>query len=627
MSANPAPSQQPPSTLPFTNAEARTFNKHHQQVQHIINRMLQLLEVPNKAARAINGIHGMLNGIDKSKFPVFKAHQYTALQMDFRGQASNADQFMCRALAALDAAEIKCGHSFFKITRADGVAQMITSYDADYLSDAAEWALVQVRNSPEYFKNPAKAVTDEILWDAINKFLPVRTPPEPKDGGDGGPSITDGDVIKAQWTRIINNVEENLKRELKSGADPVLAVKAFTAKVTKIAERLKDNFAREHLRAFSSLGDEDDVDVDSDGNGKYMSDDFLPPQAPNAEPDGLDAPPQTDGVDISDSLSAIDDPSPPPPQTDGVNNKKAQQKGTPDPNLPPQTDGVGPTSMESWALYWAANDVPVFPLYSVTPEGVCRCRDGAQCKSPGKHPKTLRGLKEATTDKAKIQKWCRADPQANIGGATGGTVRLLAVDCDPRHGGDASLHDLVEVHGAEWLDTLQVKTGSGGHHFLFIYPEDVELRNTTNKLAPGIDTRAEGGYIVLPPSQHVSLKRYELANMVETQQAPTWLIEELTRTPGQQPAQVIDFQEKRPRRASGDSVIAEGERNEKLFKVGCALWGQGEAQSMADLHMQLLEVNSRRCSPPLADAEIAIITGSIAGRYPRGVPIQEHSSA
>jgi hypothetical protein len=41
--------------------------------------------------------------------------------------------------------------------------------------------------------------------------------------------------------------------------------------------------------------------------------------------------------------------------------------------------------------------------------------------------------------------------------------------------------------------------------------------------------------------------------------------------------------------------------------------------------MQLLVINAERCSPPLTDAEVAQLTGSVA-RYPRGVPIEEASS-
>jgi hypothetical protein len=56
---------------------------------------------------------------------------------------------------------------------------------------------------------------------------------------------------------------------------------------------------------------------------------------------------------------------------------------------------------------WAARGMPVMPLYTPNEMGICDCRDGAKCKSPGKHPRTYTGLKEATTDAKTILKWFR----------------------------------------------------------------------------------------------------------------------------------------------------------------------------------------------------------------------------
>jgi hypothetical protein len=264
-----------------------------------------------------------------------------------------------------------------------------------------------------------------------------------------------------------------------------------------------------------------------------------------------------------------------------------------DPAEAAQSATEEPPVMLEWALFWASNGIPVFPVHSVTPDGICKCRNGSQCKSTGKHPKTFGGLKEASTDPEIIKRWWQADPLANIGGVTGGAVRLLGVDCDPRHGGDASLHDLVEAHGSEWLETLQVKTGGSGHHFFYTYPADVELGNTVNKLAPGIDTRAEGGYVVMAPSLHASLNRYALANMKQTKPAPDWMIEELQRAPGTEPAKVVNFQERRLRSSSGGAVIADGERDIRLFKIGCGLWNTGITPD--EMYKKMLAIRDERC--------------------------------
>src|SRR5262245_64327499 len=115
---------------------------------------------------------------------------------------------------------------------------------------------------------------------------------------------------------------------------------------------------------------------------------------------------------------------------------------------------------------------------------------------------------------------------ADIGIVTGGG--LLVVDVDPRHDGDASLADLERVHGP-LPDTPRGRTGGGGLHVYFAV--DQAVGNCTN-LAPGIDLRGEGGYVVAPPSLHASGRRYvwELGaspDDVPLALAPRWLLEGL----------------------------------------------------------------------------------------------------
>jgi hypothetical protein len=89
----------PPHVFIHTKEERRV--KHnHQQLQHVINRMLTALEVPDKAARGITGLHGVFNGREVGKFPAFIAHKWTARQLNFKGKEENTDQFMCRVLGS-----------------------------------------------------------------------------------------------------------------------------------------------------------------------------------------------------------------------------------------------------------------------------------------------------------------------------------------------------------------------------------------------------------------------------------------------------------------------------------------------------------------------------------------------
>ncbi len=586
MSAQPA--YQSPSQ-PFTKKDASACNKASQRFTFIRNRVLVLLGFPDKAARVVAGIHGLMNG---QSLPMFKAHKWASRQMNYKGQDENADQFMSGAFKALDDAEIKCGHQVLGIRRADGVTQMMTSYERDYVGEAVEWALVEARISPDYFKNPSAAVTDEILWTAIHKFLPKREAPKEKTTTPGA-SVTDDAVIKGSWTRAETAVANALVLVENAGGDQLREVEKFAKRIVKMAqaatfknrmaeERERQQAKRDRESAFDGLIEVTDA-VCVDGKDISVFSEAEEVQEKSDTPRSVNTPPPTEEREIIKENAYFFE------------------------------------SNEEAALMWAARGMPVMPLYTPAESGVCDCRDGAKCKSPGKHPRTYTGLKEATTDSKTILKWFRQNPDANVGGLTGEASGILVVDVDPKSGGDLSLTDLIEAYGDEWLDTLKVRTGSGGFHFFFEYPKGLDLRNTAGKIAPGIDTRANGGYVVLPSSKHVSGNRYELLDDARPRPLPAWLLERLTATKTQPPTKVINFQAKE-RRSSG-GVIPDGQRNDALFRIGCALWGKGEAEHLPDLHEQMLEVNARRCSPPLDDSEVAKLAANIAANYPRGVPI------
>ncbi len=280
MSANPftlSRTVAPFTAKPFTEKDARAYNKKSQRFTFVRNRILVLLGFPDKAARTVAGIHGLMNG---QSLPMFKAHKWAARQMDYKGRDENADQFMRGAFDALNTAEINCGHQVFDVRRADGVTQMMTSYERDYIGEAVEWALVEARTSPDYFKNPSAAVTDEILWKAIQKHLPERAAPEKKDEGaeSASTSITDDAIIKAGWTRAETAVASAMQLVEKAGGDQLREVEQFARRIVKMAQaatfsaRMAEERARKEAKqarasAFDGLIEVDDVEgVD----GKYI---------------------------------------------------------------------------------------------------------------------------------------------------------------------------------------------------------------------------------------------------------------------------------------------------------------------------------------------------------------------
>jgi hypothetical protein len=119
---------------------------------------------------------------------------------------------------------------------------------------------------------------------------------------------------------------------------------------------------------------------------------------------------------------------------------------------------------------------------------------------PGKkEPATKHGFKDATTDEKQIRSWWKREPHANIGIATGKRSGIVVVDIDPRNGADLSVFWREAELDAVRLGT--VITGTDGRHLYFRYPADGTVASRSH-FVQGIDLKADGGYVVAPPSVH-----------------------------------------------------------------------------------------------------------------------------
>ncbi|MDQ3876979.1 MAG: bifunctional DNA primase/polymerase [Actinomycetota bacterium] len=183
------------------------------------------------------------------------------------------------------------------------------------------------------------------------------------------------------------------------------------------------------------------------------------------------------------------------------------------------------TELLSSALNYAAQGWCVFPLHGIA-NGRCTC-GRHECSSPGKHPLVRRGLHEATTDTHVIKEWWGRWLSANVGVGTGESSEIVVVDIDlPR-----ALPSLDALVNLTLPRTLVSLTGGGGIHHIY-KGVDRRLHNRTSGLPgypddlPGVDLRADGGYIVAPPSTHISGTRYEwLDSSCEPAALPTWMRE------------------------------------------------------------------------------------------------------
>ncbi len=191
-------------------------------------------------------------------------------------------------------------------------------------------------------------------------------------------------------------------------------------------------------------------------------------------------------------------------------------------------------ALRTAALDYARRGWPVLPLYPVFDRS-CGCGDPL-CKSPGKHPLRAvvhNGLHGASAFAALVAPWWTQHPNANIAIRTGQASGLVVIDLDdkPHEGrdGPATWRRLLTVHAdGATPDTVEALTGGGGRHLYFQAPDGVVIASSKDALGPGIDVRAENGYVVAPPSTHTSGREYtwdSFSHLDDTAIAPlpAWL--------------------------------------------------------------------------------------------------------
>jgi hypothetical protein len=183
------------------------------------------------------------------------------------------------------------------------------------------------------------------------------------------------------------------------------------------------------------------------------------------------------------------------------------------------------------ALACAQRGLPVFPCYNVLPDGACSCTDGPHCGTMGKHPRVAGGFYAATTDEHQIRAWWAKWPDANPALRTGKTSKRVVIDIDPRNGGSLTWDDLIAEYGRP-PDTVEVQTGGGGRHLYFVQPDGVIISSGADILGVGVDIKADGGYVMLPTSDHWTggLYEYEVSSHpdeVPVASLPAWVLVKL----------------------------------------------------------------------------------------------------
>jgi hypothetical protein len=252
------------------------------------------------------------------------------------------------------------------------------------------------------------------------------------------------------------------------------------------------------------------------------------------------------------------------------------------------------------ALRYAELGYPIFP-----------------CASGEKAPITPHGFQDAATDPTRIEEWWKQHPDANVAMPTAG---LLVVDVDgsdnPWPGDLDKVLDLSR--GAASF------TPRGGRHFIFRQPPGKNWGNTAGRIAPHVDTRGNGGYILLPPSV-VGGKGYRwgeasaLVGPGELPEPPDWLTALLDRLGGNGAAPGAHRATQGDDPVPDGNAIPSGQRNATLARLGGTMRrvGMGREEILAALE----RTNQNRCQPPLPPREVEGIAARMAHYEPDQVAV------
>ena len=275
------------------------------------------------------------------------------------------------------------------------------------------------------------------------------------------------------------------------------------------------------------------------------------------------------------------------------------------------------TSNDSISILGVANNYLInfklSPLILCSPDCRWESKDSeghsTPCGAPGKVPHTKNWqrfcLNLPTYDglEADLQRFLKFSPngsQPNVGIATGKASQSIVFDID-----DPETQQWFIESGFVLDDTPTVKTGrlGGGWQFWFAYDPQIESQDVNLGNGISFEIKSDGKQIVVPPSLHVSGSRYQ------------WLVPFDRDKLRPIPPELLKHIKQQYKTASKttetpDGEIPEGQRNQTLFEIGCAMRRRGATE--ASIQAALLQENTDRCNPPLSDDEVKRTAASAA---------------
>ncbi len=223
----------------------------------------------------------------------------------------------------------------------------------------------------------------------------------------------------------------------------------------------------------------------------------------------------------------------------------------------------------------------------------------------GKDKKTLlnswREYQNERPTREQVINWWTKYPDANIAVITGSISGIGVVDIDLDKETKKLAPEMEDVI-KKLPVTLTATTGSGGKHYFYKLTQPI---NSSNRIINFVDIRGEGGYIILPPSIHLSGNQYSFDNDNEMVEFPYAFFKEASTN-----------EKRKLEKKDYNRLITEGERNAILTSyIGKLIHDHKEEEWLSYCLPTALAFNQAKCSPPLSEDEVVSIFQSICKKH------------
>jgi len=195
-------------------------------------------------------------------------------------------------------------------------------------------------------------------------------------------------------------------------------------------------------------------------------------------------------------------------------------------------------------------------------------------------------------NEASLRSWFDNLMNPGIGVVTGKISNIVVIDMDQDC--PINLQEMLQ----KYPTGLYSITGSGGYHLFYTYPPGCDHVKNRVRIQEGVDIRADGGFIVLPPTTHKSGKQYKWLGCAQMGVFPMSLVEAVNSVKDTQEQWITELL----------SGVPQGGRNDAAARLCGYFFKKGIA---SDVIESLLVAWNQKNDPPMPISELRTTMASI----------------